>query len=80
MWCFSYHCQNAQEHPLACDPFIKGTNFLNNILDSCEDRIKQGYSHEGVILNLEGLIAEGTISNIFHVKSGIALYTTLENE
>jgi branched-subunit amino acid aminotransferase/4-amino-4-deoxychorismate lyase len=28
-------------------------------------------SHEGVILNWEGLIVEGTISNIFHVKSGI---------
>ena len=59
-------------HPRALDPSIKGTNFLNNILAKIE--LNRAGSHEGVILNWEGMITKGTISNIFHVKSGI-VYT-----
>jgi branched-chain amino acid aminotransferase len=58
-----------RNHPLALDPSIKGTNFLNNILAKIEAN-KAG-AYEGIMLNWEGLVAEGTISNIFHVKSGV---------
>ena len=61
-----------RNHPLALDPSIKGTNFLNNILAKIES-IRVG-AYEGIMLNWEGFVAEGTISNIFFVKSGV-LYT-----
>jgi branched-chain amino acid aminotransferase len=60
--------QTRRNHPLALAPSIKGTNFLNNILAKIES-IQAG-AYEGVMLNWEGFIAEGTISNIFMVKSG----------
>ncbi len=58
-----------RNHPLALDPAIKATNFLNNILAKIES-IRAG-AYEGIMLNWEGLVAEGTICNIFHVKSGV---------
>lgn len=61
--------KTRRNHPLALDPSIKGTNFLNNILAKIEAN-KAG-AYEGIMLNWEGLVAEGTISNIFHVKSGV---------
>jgi branched-chain amino acid aminotransferase len=64
--------RTRRNHPLALDPSIKGTNFLNNILAKIES-IKAG-AYEGIMLNWEGLVAEGTISNLFHIKSGV-LYT-----
>jgi branched-chain amino acid aminotransferase len=51
---------------------IKSTNFLNNILAKIES-LKVG-TYEGIMLNWEGYVAEGTISNIFTVKRGV-LYT-----
>jgi branched-chain amino acid aminotransferase len=64
--------KTRRNHPLALDPAIKGTNFLNNILAKIE-AIKAG-AYEGIMLNWEGYVAEGTISNIFMVKKGV-LYT-----
>jgi len=61
--------KTRRNHPLALDPSIKATNFLNNILAKIES-IQAG-AYEGIMLNWEGLVAEGTISNIFHVKSGV---------
>lgn len=61
-----------RNHPLALDPSIKGTNFLNNILAKIESIRVRAY--EAIMLNWEGYVAEGTISNIFFVKSG-KLYT-----
>ncbi len=61
--------QTRRNHPLALDPAIKGTNFLNNILAKIES-IKAG-AYEGIMLNWEGFVAEGTISNIFMVKNGV---------
>jgi len=61
-----------RNHPLALPPSIKGTNFLNNILAKIE-AIKAG-AYEGIMLNWEGYVAEGTISNIFMVRKGV-LYT-----
>ena len=61
-----------RNHPLAVSPVIKSTNFLNNILAKIES-LKSG-AYEGIMLNWEGHVAEGTISNIFIVKKGV-LYT-----
>jgi len=61
--------KTRRNHPLALDPSIKGTNFLNNILAKIE-AIKAG-AYEGIMLNWEGFVAEGTISNIFMVKGGV---------
>jgi branched-chain amino acid aminotransferase len=61
-----------RNHPLAVSPVIKSTNFLNNILAKIES-LKAG-AYEGIMLNWEGYVAEGTISNIFTVKRGV-LYT-----
>jgi len=61
-----------RNHPLALPPSIKGTNFLNNILAKIE-AIK-AHAYEGIMLNWEGYVAEGTISNICMVKKGV-LYT-----
>lgn len=60
--------KTRRNHPLALDPSIKGTNFLNNILAKIE--AKKAGAYEGVMLNWEGFVAEGTISNIFTVKAG----------
>jgi branched-chain amino acid aminotransferase len=64
--------RTRRNHPLALPPSIKGTNFLNNILAKIES-IKAG-AYEAVMLNWEGYVAEGTISNVFMVKKGV-LYT-----
>ncbi len=64
--------KTRRNHPLALDPAIKGTNFLNNILAKIEAIKAKAY--EGILLNWQGYVAEGTISNIFLVRKGI-LYT-----
>jgi branched-chain amino acid aminotransferase len=64
--------KTRRNHPLALPPAIKGTNFLNNILAKIEAVKARAY--EGIMLNWEGFVAEGTISNIFMVKRRV-LYT-----
>jgi len=64
--------KTRRNHPLAIAPSIKSTNFLNNIQAKIE-AIKAG-AYEGIMLNWEGYVAEGTISNIALVKKGV-LYT-----
>ena len=61
-----------RNHPLALPPSIKGTNFLNNILAKIEAIKARAF--EGIMLNWEGYVAEGTISNICMVRKGV-LYT-----
>ncbi len=65
-----------RNHPLALPPSIKSTNFLNNILAKIEAVKARAY--EGIMLNWQGYVAEGTISNIFMVKKGV-LYTPHAN-
>ncbi len=55
--------------PSALDPQIKSGNFLNNILAHREAR-KRG-AFEGVLLTLQGAIAECTTANIFWFRDGI---------
>jgi branched-chain amino acid aminotransferase len=64
--------KTRRNHPLALDPSIKATNFLNNILAKIES-LRAG-AYEGLMLNWKGYVAEGTISNVFMVKRGV-LYT-----
>jgi branched-chain amino acid aminotransferase len=52
----------------AIDPKIKSLNFLNNILAKIEAKERGAY--EAIMLNAEGFIAEGTVSNIFFVIDG----------
>lgn len=52
----------------ALDPRIKSLNFLNNILAKIE--AKEQSAHEAIMLNTDGHIAEGTVSNIFFVRGG----------
>jgi branched-chain amino acid aminotransferase len=52
----------------ALDPGIKSLNFLNNILAKAE-AVERG-AYEAVMLNKDGYIAEGTVSNIFFVSNG----------
>ncbi len=60
--------KTRRNHPLALDPSIKGTNFLNNILAKSEALRANAY--EGIMLNWEGHVAEGTTSNVFIVQNG----------
>jgi branched-chain amino acid aminotransferase len=53
----------------ALNPKIKSLNFLNNILAKIEAKERGAY--EAILLNSEGFIAEGTVSNIFFVKDNI---------
>ena len=66
-----------RNHPQALSPAVKSTNFLNNILAKIES-LKAG-AYEGIMLNWEGLVAEGTISNIFIVKKGVLMTPGLES-
>lgn len=52
----------------ALNPGIKSLNFLNNILAKTE-AVERGAA-EAVMLNSDGYIAEGTVSNIFFLSKG----------
>jgi branched-chain amino acid aminotransferase len=53
----------------AINPQIKSLNFLNNILAKIEAKKKNAY--EAVMLNSDGKLTEGTISNIAFYKNNI---------
>jgi len=53
----------------AISPRIKSLNFLNNIFAKMEAKERGAY--EAIMLNAEGMIAEGTVSNIFFVKNNV---------
>ena len=52
----------------ALNPKIKSLNFLNNIIAKME--AKERDAHEAVMLNAEGFLTEGTVSNLFFLKQG----------
>ena len=60
----------------ALDPRIKSLNFLNNIIAKMEAKERGAY--EAVMLNPQGFLAEGTISNIFFVKDGMLCTPSVE--
>jgi branched-chain amino acid aminotransferase len=53
----------------ALNPQIKSLNFLNNILAKIEAKNEDAY--EAIMMNAEGYLTEGTISNIFFVTPPI---------
>lgn len=60
----------TRRNPLEClDPRVKSLNFLNNIFAKLE-LIEGGFT-EGIMLNYEGQVAEGTVSNIFWAAGGM---------
>lgn len=56
----------------AIDPQIKSLNFLNNVLAKIE--AKKAGAYEAIMLNAEGYLTEGTISNLFFCRNS-KLYT-----
>ncbi|MEQ1876341.1 MAG: aminotransferase class IV, partial [Bdellovibrionia bacterium] len=55
----------------ALDPNIKSGNYLNNVL-AFMDAVKVK-AIESIMVNSQGLITEGTTSNIFSVKHGVLI-------
>ena len=53
----------------AINPMIKSLNFLNNILAKIEAKTQGAY--EAIMLNSDGFITEGTVSNIFFFQGDI---------
>jgi branched-chain amino acid aminotransferase len=51
----------------AINPKIKSLNFLNNILAKIE--AKKSGAYEAIMLNVNGKVTEGTISNVFFSKN-----------
>jgi len=60
----------------ALNPQIKSHNFLNNILAKIES--KNGDYFEAIMRNIEGHLAEGTVTNVFFVKHGILCTPDIE--
>jgi branched-chain amino acid aminotransferase len=58
--------ETRRNYKKAINPQIKSLNFLNNILAKIE--AKREKAHEAVMLNVNGYLTEGTISNIFFYK------------
>jgi branched-chain amino acid aminotransferase len=52
----------------ALSPLAKTANFVNNIL-AYNEATARG-AHEAVMLNMDGALAEGTVSNLFVVRGG----------
>lgn len=65
-----------RNHRLALDPRIKSLNFLNNILAKIDS--KETGAYEALMLNTDGFIAEGTISNIFFMKDDALCTPSIE--
>ena len=66
----------VRNHPGSVNPLIKSNNLLNNALAAQEAARRGGF--EGVMRNYRGELAECTTSNLFVVKSGVALTPPLE--
>jgi branched-chain amino acid aminotransferase len=61
----------------ALDPSAKTGNYLNNLLALVEAR--RAGAEDAVLLNPEGMLAEGTTSNVFLVHGGRVRTPTLES-
>jgi branched-chain amino acid aminotransferase len=60
----------------AVDPQIKSLNFLNNIIAKIE--AKKAGVYEAIMMNSEGHIAEGTISNVFFYRDEVLCTPSVE--
>jgi branched-chain amino acid aminotransferase len=59
-----------RNHPGSVSPLIKSNNLLNNAL-AAQEAYRRG-AFEGIMRNYRNEISEGSISNIFVVKDGVA--------
>ena len=71
-------CATRRNSPAALDPNIKSLNYLNNILAKIEvNRAAKASSDvpvgEGLMLNLDGYVAEATGDNIFLLDRGVLI-------
>ncbi|MCU0725971.1 MAG: D-amino acid aminotransferase [Planctomycetes bacterium] len=62
--------------PASLSPSAKTGNYLNNVLAIIEAK-KRG-ADDAVMLNTEGFLTEGTTSNIFFVRDGVAYTPALQ--
>lgn len=60
-----------RNHPDALQPSVKSMNFLNNIIAKIEAAEKGAF--EGIMLNQEGYLTEGAVSNFFLVRENTLL-------
>ncbi|OGS23496.1 MAG: hypothetical protein A2314_05570 [Elusimicrobia bacterium RIFOXYB2_FULL_50_12] len=65
-----------RNHPLCIPPASKSANCLNQILAAQDAKRRDAF--EAILLNTDGFVAEGTISNIFIVKNNRLLTPSLE--
>jgi branched-chain amino acid aminotransferase len=61
----------VRNHPATVNPLIKSNSLINNAL-GMQEALKRG-GFEGIMRNYKGELAECTQSNLFVVKSGVAL-------
>ncbi|MBI4511430.1 MAG: aminotransferase class IV [Deltaproteobacteria bacterium] len=61
----------------AVDPAVKSGNYLNNIMAFAE--AKRAGAYESIMCNAEGLVVEGSTSNIFAVKDRVIRTPALED-
>lgn len=60
----------------ALNPKIKSLNFLNNIMAKME--AKEREAQEAIMLNADGFLSEGTVSNLFFLKQGVLCTPSVE--
>lgn len=65
-----------RNHPATVSPQVKSLNFLNNILAK-QEALRQG-AFDGVMLHVDGSLAECTASNLFFVRHGTVQTPSLE--
>ena len=66
----------VRNHPASLNPLIKSNNLMNSALAMQEAYRRGGF--EGVMRNYRGELAECTTSNLFVVRSGVALTPPLD--
>ena len=72
------HVAETRRTPVEClDPRIKSMNYLNNILARIE--ANRAGCDEALMLNLDGKICEGSVDNLFLVRSGELLTPPIED-
>ncbi len=65
-----------RNHPATVSPQVKSLNFLNNILAK-QEALRQG-AFDGVMLHVDGSLAECTASNLFFVRNGTVQTPSVE--
>lgn len=66
----------VRNHQRSTDPSVKSGNYLNNVLAMGE--AKSAGAFDAIMLNHEGMVSEGTTSNIWMVKDGTFITPPLD--